>query len=353
MRFAVLFAAALLAPLAGAEEPLRRGRDVIFVRPTTTIGYDHQVALEFETLGPDQDAQVSERILGFAPLAREVRDYRSHRRSRGLVALPLYVALARGFVGTTYCVRQGFLLHTPLPSGESDTQFRIAPVVTLSGSSLKAIEAGKGEEGLGVLCHEAGHALMSVAYPLPLYPGSAPEGLRDLLTSEGHWYGKVTDPLFAYSEGWAEFCEFFYTNRALPPTLLQTREGQGPQAKTRPLTAEEIRKCEGAQAYLLLAVARAVEDEDIVRRWLSTMARSRPRTMMELLARYVEAHPERGEAVEKAVAEASGGRFHVDKDYGAGDLFRDQADSWRRLGEALADRLRALRKAAEGGEKKK
>ena len=217
----------------------------------------------------------------------------------------------------------------------------IGPIIHISKGDLARIRPAA--DGPAVLCHEIGHAFMVQAHGLLDFPGESPEHVVQLVSREGHWYTKETDPVFAWTEGWAEYTQCRYVGTEPSPRLIRLPAAaggeKGQDTESRLMTAAEIRRHEGAQAYLLFHLDRALGRAEFYRELLDVMAADRPRTLNGLLRAYTVRHPGRKEEADRALQEVSQGAFQVDYSYTRDDLKDETRGSWERLREAVRKRL--------------
>ncbi|MEK7867433.1 MAG: hypothetical protein AAB434_12190 [Planctomycetota bacterium] len=332
MRILVLLAAAV-APLFAeeAEGPLEKGTEVVFLERQGSLPFFEDAAVRYKVVEPDE--ALAKHLLGYEPFVHAVREYRSLRERLIGRAQAIHLVFEPSLERTAYCAEQPFLLNDPTKPKGKRGKVVIAPLIHVTGRYLDDMKQGK---ALSVVCHEIGHAFMTMTHGMLDYPGGSPEFLIDFLTEEGHWYTKETDPVFAFSEGWAEFTEYHYTGEPLPVTLVQVRKDDGTM---RDLTLTEFRRREGAQAYLMLALDRDASIEDFYERALDVMSASKPQSMNGLMRAYVNAHPEEREDIEKVLVTASKGVYEIDYDYSRDDYWRDAGPNWDRLWETVKKRL--------------
>ncbi|GEM_PF-6956940 len=326
--------AALVAPLFAGEEadgPLKKGTDVIFLERQGSLPFFEEAAVRYKVIQPDE--ALAKHLLGYDPFVRAVREYQSLRERLVGRAQAIYLVFEPALERTAYCAEQPFLLNdTSQPKGKRG-KVVIAPLIHVTGRYLDDMKQGK---ALTVVCHEIGHAFMTLTHGLFDYPSGSPEFLIDVLTEEGHWYTKETDPVFAFSEGWAEFTEYHYTGEPLPVTLMQVRKDDGTM---RDLSLTELRRREGAQAYLMLALDRDASIETFYARALEVMAVAKPQSMNGLLRAYVKAHPDERGDMEKVLTTASKGVLTIDYDYSRDDYWRDAGPNWDRLWDTVKKRV--------------
>lgn len=331
MRMLILLA--LATPLFAGEEGgrLERGTEVVFLERQGSLPLLKDAAIRYKVIEPDE--ALAEHLLGYDPFVRAVREYRALRERVIGRAQAIYLVFEPSLQRTAYCAEQPFLLNDPTQPKGKRGRLVIAPLIHVTGRYLDDMRQGK---ALSVLCHEIGHAFMTLTHGLLDYPSTSPEHLIDLLTEEGHWYTKETDPVFAFSEGWAEFTEYHYTGEPLPVTLVLQRKEDGTM---RELTPTEIRRREGAQAYLMLALDRDPSIQDFYARALEVMTKSKPQTMNGLMRAYVRAYAEEKDDVERVLKTASKGVFAIDYDYSRDDYWRDAGPNWDRLWDTVKKRL--------------
>lgn len=328
---AILAVMTLAAQAADDPKPLERGKEVVFTERQGSLPFIPEAAIRFKVI--DGEEPLATNILSYAPFIRAVREYRELRDRVGTRQQPIYLVFEPSMERTAYCAEQPFLLNDPsAPKGQRG-HLVTAPLIHVTGRYLDDMKKGK---AVSVLCHEIGHAFMSTTHGMFDYPANSPEFLIDFLTEEGHWYEKETDPAFAYSEGWAEFTEYHYTGEALPDSLVQMKE----DGKARPLTASEIRRREGAQAYLLLCLDRDAKVRDFYDRALEVMTDSKPQSTNGLLRAYVKRHPDVKEEIEKTLSDKSGGVFAIDYDYSRDDYWQDVSPNWQRFWDKVKEKLR-------------
>ncbi len=346
LALAVLFG--LPHPRCAAEPAeLILGREIVFLRPRGTLPLGTELGLVFDLVGRREAEDVTGPIRAHAPFVRAVREYRSWvERSLGRAG-PLFIALLEGRSGTAFCVAQPAAVRVKERGGRTGLRTLLEPVIYLAEANLEGIRKDP-QRGPDVLCHEIGHAFMTQTYGFLDFPGESPEHLVQLVTREGHWTTKETDPVFAYTEGWAEYVECHYVGHVPSDRLIRipvepSAAGQAGREKGRELrlmTAEEIRRHEGAQAYLLFHLERTLQRPEIFQEFLAVMESDRPRTFNGLLRAYTTHHPELQDAVDRALDTASQGAFRVDYTYTREDLKAESSGSWRRLREAVKKRLR-------------
>lgn len=330
------FLALALAVSAVAEEErplesLEAGREVVFLERQASLPFFAEVGVRFKVVKPDE--ALAKHVLEYQPFIAAVREYRALRERRIGRAQAIYLVFEPSLSRTAYCAEQPFLLNDPTQPKGKRGKVVVAPLIHVTGRYLDDLKQGK---AISILCHEMGHAFMTLTHGMLDYPSGSPEFLIDFLTKEGHWYTKETDPVFAFSEGWAEFTEYHYTGEPLPATLMRRQLEDG---GTRDLTLTEIRRCEGAQAYLMLALDRDPSIDDFYERALEVMAESRPQSLNGLLRAYVKAHPDEKEDIERVLSTASKGVFAIDYDYSRDDYWRDAGPSWGRLWDTVKKRL--------------
>jgi hypothetical protein len=190
--------------------------------------------------------------------------------------------------------------------------------------------------GHETLCHEAGHAIMygsldGSVLDLPAErlarlaaAGLSPENGISGLKREGHWVKKRTDPGFAFSEGFAIYTGAYYTG--LPINIDLTT-----------LQPSDIRRCEGAQAKLMLAMANELPGEGH-RTLIDTLKAKRPTTFMDLALDVTETSQENAIAVHRALRKASEDRFELPTRYTWEDYLDDARPNAERLGELIIER---------------
>lgn len=326
----------LTATLAAAEPaPLELGEEIVFLKPRQRIELLGNVSLSFDLVPRHASRDVTQVICAYEPLIRAVRDYVAYTADRTGHATPIFVALAEDLPGTAFCVAQPAVVRVRDANGRPGLRALLDPVITLAKQNLDDIRTHPAT-GPSVLCHEIGHAFMARAYGLLRFPMESPEHAVQWLTREGHWYTKETDPVFAYTEGFAEYSECHYTG-ATPTVRLLHREGK--EADGQRLSTADIRRHEGAQAFLLVRLERALARPTFYRELLSAMQRHNPRTTNGLLRAWVADHPELQPEVDRILTEVSAGAFAVDYDYDGADLWQDSRSSWQRLRQALRRRL--------------
>ncbi len=329
---AILLLASVVAVAADDPKPLERGKEVVFTERQGSLPFIPEAAIRFKVI--EGEEPLATNILSYAPFIRAVREYRELRECVGTRQQPIYLVFEPALERTAYCAEQPFLLNDPsAPKGQRG-RLVTAPLIHVTGRYLEDMKKG---HAVSVLCHEIGHAFMATTHGMFDYPSNSPEFLIDFLTEEGHWYEKETDPAFAYSEGWAEYTEYHYTGEALPESLIKMKEEGG---NVRALTASEIRRREGAQAYLLLALDRDPKVHDFYARALEVMSDSRPQSTNGLLRAYVKRHPDEKEEIEKTLSEKSGGVFAIDYDYSRDDYWQDVSPNWQRFWDKVKERLR-------------
>ncbi len=333
-----------LAATARAEEPaeLVLGREIVFLRPVGGLGAAFsRFTLAFDLVKRRESEDVTRPVRAYPPLVRAVREYREFVERRKGAPVPLFVALGEDLEGTAYCMTQPAIVRAVDGKGRARTLPVIGPIIHLSKSDLARIRSSA-PDGPAVLCHEIGHAFMVQAHGLLDFPGESPEHAVQLVSREGHWYTKETDPVFAYTEGWAEYTQCRYVGSEPSPRLIRLPAGTDVKAgdqESRLMTAAEIRRHEGAQAYLLFHLERALGRHEFYRELLDVMAADRPRTLNGLLRAYAVRHPDRKEEVDRALQEVSHGAFEVDYSYTRDDLKDETRGSWERLQEAVRKRL--------------
>jgi hypothetical protein len=332
-------------PAAADASGLIRGEEVTFLVPLDAMEVaGTAVSLRFRPV-PERgrEARAAEAARKDRAFARAVRDYRALRRAVGLPPQPFFVSLFKDKPGVSYCTVQPILIWER-PGGLPD-RAELAPVIHLSESTIKRLADPAWPEVRGArrvretLCHEAGHALMAAAYlnaqsldlgrdrwlKLALW-GASPENAIAALTGEGHHMAKRTDPPFALSEGFAEYCGAWYTGGAI-------------RVDPAKLTPDEVRRTEGAQAALLLAVAKALPG-DGQQQMLETMARHRPASLVDLLGDLAARSPEHDRAVRSALAATSDDRFRLPARYGVREYAEDFRPNALRLADIVGERAR-------------
>jgi len=360
-----LVLAASAAPTARAEDPpLRDGEDILLLRPRRTHKIGHQsVAFAFDRQLRGEAVQPAvQELLHAAPFARAVRDWQRLRIRGGFAPAPLAVVLREDLEGVSYTTLQPIIVFTK--GSRRPTSVRLDTAVHLSRRTLEGLAAAWDRRKTGggprwnraheTLCHETGHAIMLAAYfhpkDLDLTPerwarllgwGLSPENGLAALTGEGHYYKKQTDPAFAWSEGFAEYCGAHYTGRRVrfDPTGL---------------TPDEIRRTEGAQAQLLLSVSRALGPgaEEGHRALLRTMARHRPPSFVDLVLDLTRQNPGRRDAVDQALQRATRGRYHLPGSYSLERYAQDFRPNAERLWRAVLERA-GVREPASKKRKRK
>ncbi|MBI4577727.1 MAG: hypothetical protein HY722_15800 [Planctomycetes bacterium] len=313
LRFPALPAlAAALAASASAARPVAAGpgaAEVITVRPADPVDLVPRVSLVYSEVDVRR-SPAALRLRGSDAVARALADWR-RARELGRSRTGLALCLATGVEGVSYTHAAPYLLRRR----DGGLEARVGTVVTLSRGTVERLASGEGGEE--TVCHELGHAILMATHG-PAYPRVAAEGLTMALVPEGHWPGRPTDPEFAFSEGWAEFCGWYYTLGA--PAKDYLAEG-GP---------ERWRRDEGAVATLLLAVASSEALGGGSARLLEVLAAERPRTLEDLLAAWARLHPEDEPALREAVRSIRGGLVPWGGARGPARRLQDRGAAWAR-----------------------
>ncbi len=335
----IAFASALIAVTAPCaycfHSPLSDG-EMIIMRPYKTGPADSLVYMK-----DDSDSQINKILRENPEFIKQVRLYQKYQKDKFIKGLksnfnlsdsqvnkimssykpdPVYIVLNEGLVkSVSFATNKPFGLLETRPDGKISFSAKAAPLVTLSNATINELKAGD-RWGHETVCHEIGHVIMYPTHGLLAYPQDITENIIEKIKKEGHWKNKVTTPVFAMLEGWAEFNGAFFTGRPL---------GDYTKIDGRVKTEDEMIRTEGLTAKIMLDICTDPEinpDKDKgYEKIMDTMIKHKPRTLNSFLTDYIKDYPQERAAVEKIVQENTGGTLKIDYNYGLKDWWADKS----------------------------
>ncbi|HOD40239.1 MAG: hypothetical protein BWY32_02080 [bacterium ADurb.Bin243] len=232
---------------------------------------------------------------------------------------PVYIVLNEGMVDSvSFATNKPFGVLEVSSGGKTSLSVKAAPIVTLSADTINELKTGD-RWGYETVCHEIGHVMMYPTHGLVRYPHDFSENIIEKIKKEGHWKNKVTTPVFAMLEGWAEFNGAFFTGRPI---------GDYTKIDGRAKTEDELSRTEGLVAKIMLDISmdptiNPDKDKGFAK-ITDTMRNHKCRTLNSFLVDYIKDYPQDKAAVEKIVSANTGGVLKIDYNYGFKDWWADK-----------------------------
>lgn len=260
-----------------------------------------------------------EKFIGGLKSGFKLSDSQLNKISANYKPDPVYIVLNEGMVDSvSFATNKPFGILEVSAGGKTSVSFKAAPIVTLSADTINELKTGD-RWGHETVCHEIGHVMMYPTHGLVRYPHDFSENIIEKIKKEGHWKNKVTTPVFAMLEGWAEFNGAFFTGRPI---------GDYTKIDGRAKTEDEMARTEGLVAKIMLDISMDPSinpDKDKgFAKITETMRNHKCRTLNSFLVDYVKDYPQDKAAVEKIVSADTGGVLKIDYNYGLKDWWADK-----------------------------
>lgn len=320
--FYFLLALLVLFLTPSQAAPLKNGKDVLLLKIEKVWEFQGKkapYALSFERVDEKDPLFGSsvKAILNSKGLQNFIRDYHWLAGEMKKEARPIPYVFSTEKQGPSFCVTQPYLV-----GGKGKKALHFGPVIYLSKHTCQALEQGRLPER--TLCHETGHAIMGAFVGIEdLKKGISPEYVISLITGEGHWRSKKTDPIFAFMEGWAEYCGNYYqTSRKANYRYLKNN-------------LSRIGITEGAIADLLLKITREGKIKDFHRKLLQVVVKDHPAHVYELFQKYCRRFPKDRDQLKKEVSRITEQKWTFEVNYKLSSLLTDGRKNWERLSRIL------------------
>lgn len=336
----LLFFAFLTYGRSFASDALGEG-EMVILRPHKTGPTDTLVYTK-----DDSDSAINKILRETPDFVKQVRLYQAIQREKFAEGLkknfglsgerlekvlagykpdPVYMVLNEGMVDSvSFANSKPFGVLETGADGRTALRLKAAPLVTLSADTINELKTGD-RWGYETVCHEIGHVIMYPTHGHLAYPHDVTENIIEKIKKEGHWKNKITTPVFAMLEGWAEFNGAFFTGRPV---------GDYTKIDGRPKTEDEMIRTEGLVAKIMLDISMDPSinpDKDKgYDKILSTMRTHKCRTLNSFLVDYIKDHPRDRSAVEKIVDKNTGGAVKIDYDYGFKDWWADKTQDLKK-----------------------
>ncbi len=347
----VMLAAAFTAVLPQAAlcyQPALSDGEMIIMRPHKTGPADNLVYMKDDT-----DSQISKILRENPEFIKQVRLYQKYQKDKFIKGLksnfnlsdsqinkilagykpdPVYMVVNEGLVkSVSFATNKPFGLLETGAGGKTSFSVKAAPLVTLSAATINELKSGD-RWGYETVCHEIGHVMMYPTHGLLAYPQDITENIIEKIKKEGHWKNKVTTPVFAMLEGWAEFNGAFFTGRPI---------GDYTKIDGRLKTEDEMLRTEGLTAKIMLDICLNADinpDKDEgYEKITNTMMTHKSRTLNSFLKDYLKDYPQDRAVIEKIVKENTGGVVKIDYNYGLKDWWADKSQDLKKTFTVIKD----------------
>ncbi|RME73739.1 MAG: hypothetical protein D6785_16705, partial [Planctomycetota bacterium] len=322
--------------LGGGIFPLL-GKDLLFLKPLRRKWERKLPAGEVKIPKP-KVAFLFQEVSPKSPLGQKAKKIENHKSIKEFLQyfLQIHKALKTfsrpwqpipivfsGHNGVSFCIFQPYLIL------ESSNPFRMGPVIYLSKQTILTLQTGA--LPIRTLVHEMGHAFMGQFFQISQakLPVSAEYGIA-LIAGEGHWRNKKTDPVFAWIEGWAEYCDLHYN--ASPK--------YGFPYLKRNLSTITI--TEGAIADLLYYLDIHSGIPKFHSQALFVIAKKQPIHIHGFFKAYFQIFPEEKKIILETISRAAQNKWFWQENYHFPHLLKDSKDNWKRFQRLLEGRIKAF-----------
>ncbi len=346
--FTSVFPAAALSSQSSLSDS-----EMIIMRPHKTGPADTLVYMK-----DDSDSQISKILRENPEFVKQVRLYQKYQKDKFIKGLksnfslndsqinkilagykpdPVYMVVNEGLVkSVSFATNKPFGILETGANGKTSLSIKAAPLVTLSAATINELKTGD-RWGYETVCHEIGHVMMYPTHGLLAYPQDITENIIEAIKKEGHWKNKVTTPVFAMLEGWAEFNGAFFTGRSI---------GDYTKIDGRLKTEDEMLRTEGLTAKIMLDICLNPDinpDKDGgYEKITNTMMTHKSRTLNSFLKDYIKDYPQDRDAVEKIVKDNTGGVVKIDYNYGLKDWWADKSQDLKKTFIVIKDWVSGL-----------
>ena len=328
-------------PAALSSQSSLSDNEMIIMRPHKTGPADTLIYMK-----DDSDSQINKILRENPEFVKQVRLYQKYQKDKFIKGLksnfnlsdsqinkilagykpePVYMVVNEGLVkSVSFATNKPFGILETGANGKTSLSIKAAPLVTLSAATINELKTGN-RWGNETVCHEIGHVMMYPTHGLLAYPLDITENIIEMIKKEGHWKNKVTTPVFAMLEGWAEFNGAFFTGRSI---------GDYTKIDGRLKTEDEMIRTEGLTAKIMLDICLNSEinpDKDEgYEKITNTMMTHKSRTLNSFLKDYIKDHPQDRAVVDKIVKDNTGGVVKINYNYGLKDWWADKSQDLKK-----------------------